>query len=151
MLSDIERGIINIKNYIESYPGRFRDALAPSSANTSTAIAGYRHERTQLYYFTEEGFREACGGHNHKVIAKVLRDRQLLDTNDSGRLKKKVRIAGLTTRPYVYAVREAILEVGNEQPPIASGSEANGANEALLNVLQVPPPQLGDGLQRAPF
>lgn len=73
---------------------------------------GYTDRQQSLYLFTSDGFRDACSGCDHKVVAQELNALGLVFKNDGSRLTSKhmVAIDGQNKRMRLYAVRSAILE-----------------------------------------
>ncbi|RRQ22446.1 DUF927 domain-containing protein [Thiohalobacter thiocyanaticus] len=101
-----------VKGFIQKHRERFRDALTyggPPSPHRD--ICGYYNGQADLYIFTDEGFAEACGGHNAQVVASELSSRGLLHMND-GRYKSKHVIMqdGQKRRSRYYAVKGHIYD-----------------------------------------
>ena len=69
------------------------------------------NSQSDLYLFTDEGFSEACAGHNPNVVATELASRGLLYINES-RLKSKHHITqdGIKRRSRFYAVKGNIYD-----------------------------------------
>ncbi|MCG8071465.1 MAG: DUF927 domain-containing protein [Candidatus Thiodiazotropha taylori] len=116
-MSDEIRGALNVRAFILKNPDRFGSADFP--VEKVRQLAGYFHAEERWYLFTPEGFAEACGGIPEKAVAKALRSRRLLHTNNSGHLKSRLSIPGLAERLEVYAVRQAILE--SDSLPLSKG------------------------------
>ncbi|WP_207132129.1 DUF927 domain-containing protein [Halorhodospira neutriphila] len=103
--SEAERGVEAIRAFILRHGARFQHKNASQDVRERV---GYYDEGNALYLFTDEGFREACGGHDHKAVAKELDRRGLLHKNDASRHKSKHSIG--TKRSSFYAIREAVLD-----------------------------------------
>ncbi|MCG7867299.1 MAG: DUF927 domain-containing protein [Candidatus Thiodiazotropha taylori] len=107
-MSEEIRGALNVRAFILKNRDRF--GSAELAIDKVRQLAGYYHAEERWYLFTPEGFAEACGGIPEKVVAKALRSRRLLHTNNSSHLKSRLSIPGLAERLEVYAVRQVILE-----------------------------------------
>jgi len=116
-LPDVERGVEAVRDFIL----RHQDArfywlrwLSEKDRPIVRDLAGYWDEEEGFYLFTPEGFQEACHGHDPKAVARELARRGLLFKNQSDRLVSKHSIPGMTKRLELYAVRDGILEIGQE-------------------------------------
>ncbi|MCG8017935.1 MAG: DUF927 domain-containing protein [Candidatus Thiodiazotropha sp. 'RUGA'] len=116
-MSEEIRGALNVRAFILKNRDRFGSADFP--VEKVRQLAGYFHAEERWYLFTPEGFAEACGGIPEKAVARALRSRRLLHTNNSGHLKARLSIPGLAERLEVYAVRQAILE--SDSLPLSKG------------------------------
>ena len=87
-------------------------------------LAGYVDTSHSLYLLTHEGFKEACGGHDPKNVARDLQKLGLLFTNEKDRLLSKHLIPGDSKQTRWYAVKDEILSyhAGDNQ---ADGSGAS--------------------------
>ena len=112
VLSDIDKGIDNICNYIRKYPRRFRDLDHELDAQNN--IVGYKDNRNNRYHIIKSDFEEVCGRSNIREIVKKLDKLGLLhknntDSNGNYRLISKLRVsgAGLVTG---YSISFRILD-----------------------------------------
>ena len=72
-----------VKAFILRRRDCFRDRFdADIGPVTSRDICGYYDRQNGLYLFTDEGFAEACGGHNPQIVAAELAARGLLQTDE---------------------------------------------------------------------
>ncbi len=108
-ISEGFQGIIAIREFILRNPGRFANTNENTPAGRIVEIVGYRDDQEELYLFTQEGFKEACKGHNIKEVCRELQKQDLLHINETGRYTCKHKIFGLG-RIRLIAVRDAILE-----------------------------------------
>jgi putative DNA primase/helicase len=130
VVSDAQRGINNVRSFILKH-GASRFEAEPE--RTIYNRAGWH--RDEMYHFTPEGFREACGGVLDTVVKKALYEAGLLHTSDEpGRLRSSIRVDGVTT--HVISVLESILE---DAEPTAPTSDAKaGAAETSVNAGATP-------------
>ncbi len=104
-LSEGERGVEQLRSFILRFGGsRFE---SKDNSGEVRDRAGYFDPANDLYLFTEDGFREACGGHNPQTTAKELSRRGLLYKNDSARLRSRHSIRG--RRITLYAVKADVI------------------------------------------
>lgn len=116
-LSDIERGIENIRTFIRTQPRRFRDANNINDRVTN--IVGYRDNAKHLYLIIPSQFELVCGKSHTREILKALMEKDLLftnNTNGKGNYKpsSRHRIAGEIKKPTLYAIKAKILDDGEE-------------------------------------
>lgn len=106
------QGILKVKHFIMAHRDRFRDALSTSHEQERTrALAGYLSRHGELYLFTDEGFSEACAGHDPKTVARALAESRLLHMNDERfKSQQSISVDGKTRRMRLYAVKADILE-----------------------------------------
>jgi putative DNA primase/helicase len=108
-LPDSARGIASVREFIMKHGARF--AILDQSFIDVRDLAGYRDEERGRWLFTDDGFREACGGQDPREVARELVRRGLMFKNDSDRIKSKHTIKALgSARVSLYAVRGDILE-----------------------------------------
>ena len=122
-LSDTSRAIDTLRFFIGRSHGGFASI---GDADPGGNIKGYRSRDRQTFYFDDDQLSAACGGREAKEVAKELRSRGLLLTNEEGRLKVKQKIASLQTSLRFYAVKAAILNLGEDDGSTAdtdSGEE----------------------------
>lgn len=113
---DIETGIAQVRGFIEAHgEGRFTHlhaGMEPEDAKTINRVGFRRQEDAEetAYLILPEAFKnEVCKGFNAQLIAKALRDRGHLLTDNDGRLTKKARLPGLGNKG-VYWLRSSVLE-----------------------------------------
>jgi len=109
-LPEAVRGAQQVQGFIQRHQARFRPA--DNDHETPRDLAGYVDPRDGLYLFTPEGFTEAVAGYDVKDVARELRTRQLLFSNEKDRFvsKHQIRIGGEDKRLRLYAVKADILE-----------------------------------------
>ena len=102
------RGAQQVQGFIQRHQARFR--AADNDHETPRDLAGYIGNG--LYLFTAQGFSEAVGGYDVKDVARELRTRELLFSNEPDRFvsKHQIRIGGEDKRLRLYAVKDDILE-----------------------------------------
>lgn len=107
-LSDADRGVASIRDYILTNQARFARKMADGSADVSriSNLAGY-HEPEKFYLLTEPAFREACAGVAPATVARALRAAELLHVQESDRNTSKHMVNGHTVS--FYAVKEAVI------------------------------------------
>jgi len=97
-------------------PSLFGNPDDPSDKGRPRGMAGFleiKETGRDLYLFTTEGFRQACGGYDPEEVANELRRRGYLFGNDNNRLKSRHAIVELSRKksyPRFYAVRSRLLE-----------------------------------------
>ena len=72
-------------------------------------LAGYKDSNEGMFYFTPDGFKEACGGHGRQDIARLLKARGYLHAPDARHFSAQVTVPGVG-RPRLYAVLGSIFE-----------------------------------------
>ncbi|MCG7935884.1 MAG: DUF927 domain-containing protein [Candidatus Thiodiazotropha taylori] len=107
-MSEEIRGALNVRAFILKNRDRF--GLAEFPIEKVRHLVGYHNVAEDLYFFTPEGFSEACGGVSEKVVAPILIKHRLLHRNNGNHYKSRVSIPGVAKRLQVYAVRKEILE-----------------------------------------
>lgn len=113
-ISDQARAVHSVREFILTHGSRFRDANNDAGAKIHS-LAGYRDQTRNLWLFTDSGFKEACGGHDPKEVAKELSDSIFLFKNDGVRLKSKHRINGMGDGQIrLYAVKGEMLNDDHE-------------------------------------
>ncbi len=113
-MSDAERGIANVRNFIFKHgPSRFEgdDIHLPVRDRAGWHRDGY-------YHFTPVAFEEACNGVLVKTVKVALLERNLLRVSDLDRLRSGLRVDGKIT--HVVSVSEAIIEDNVPIVPTAS-------------------------------
>jgi hypothetical protein len=114
-LADALHGVYAVRDFVLKNPVRFGTLFQDQSSITAVRgvlnQAGYWDFKNKLVLFTPEGFKEACAGHDPKVVARELDRRSLLVRGEQDRLTKKYAIDGLGERVRVYAVRAEISEI----------------------------------------
>ncbi len=108
-LTDVERAVRALRDFCLRHEARFRP-LGSAQGGVDNLV-GYRSESGFL--LTASGLREACGGFEPMVVARELARRGLLETQEGAHLTVKITVPGLRGRPRLYAVREAIVEDGD--------------------------------------
>lgn len=101
-----------VQSYILRRRENFRDSHAINCVPLGAReIAGYYNTQSDLYFFTDEVFADACGGHNPQSVAGELASRGLLHMNDRRyKSKQMIRQDGVTHRIRFYTVKGAILD-----------------------------------------
>lgn len=112
---DTDRAVERVKEFLLTHGGsRFRDL--GSSAEKVYDLAGYRDVFSEIFYFTPVGFKEACGGHDVREVARQLKSRGHLRAPDGKHLTERVTVEGLG-RTRLYAVSATVLD--DEPAPVA--------------------------------
>jgi putative DNA primase/helicase len=104
--SDIERALDALRAYILKH-GRSRFTSRKAPAPTVHQLAGYRDQF--FYYFTPGGFKDACPDHQPDDVARLLKEKGLLDAPDKDHLTKRLLVEKLG-RVRLYAVSVDILK-----------------------------------------
>ena len=111
LLSDAARGVQAVREFMLRHYARFHDGAIDDWSTIVRDLAGYRDNKRGLWLFTEDGFKEACRGHDSREVCRELRRRGLLFTNENDRFTSKHNIPGVADRLRLYAVRSEILKV----------------------------------------
>jgi uncharacterized protein (DUF927 family) len=109
-LTDVQRGVVAVRDFCLKHDSRFRPIHEEHSIIHN--LAGYRSGTA--FMLTPGGFRESCGGFDPQAVARELVRRGLLDVSDQNHFSTKVTVPGLGSRPRLYCVREAIVEDGRD-------------------------------------
>jgi hypothetical protein len=81
-LSDVERGIIALRDFILQHrESRFRK-LPDDDRFQIIDLCGYWDMDARIYYFTEGGIKKACLEYDWKAVVEALAERQHLHTNE---------------------------------------------------------------------
>lgn len=72
-------------------------------------MAGYKDPGRNIFIFTDEGFKRACGDSEPRQVAAALKGHGLLYQNESGRFKSKHELPDVSGRARFYAVNTSIL------------------------------------------
>jgi hypothetical protein len=107
-LSDADRGVRNVREFLQRYGSSRFDSGRSYDSHTIRDCAGYQHG--ELFLFTDVGFKEACGEFDTRQVATELIRRRLLVVDDPLRLKSKHLLHGCRERQRFYAVKKAVLE-----------------------------------------
>ncbi len=106
--SELEQGIERVKAFLLTHgSSRFRELSREEDRIFN--LAGYRDERNEFFYLTPDGFKEACGGHDRKEVARLLHARGLLDAPDTEAFTRRVTVRGVG-RIRLYAISTEIFE-----------------------------------------
>lgn len=105
---DLDRAIGSLREFLLKHGGtRFRELS--SSTEKVFDLAGYRDELKAVFYFTPQGFKEACGGVDPRTVARELKAKGHLRTSENGRLTEKIVVPGMG-RPRLYSISAKILD-----------------------------------------
>jgi uncharacterized protein (DUF927 family) len=136
--SDTERAVDRLRNFILTHgAGRFRDFDCETDRIQN--LVGYRNRTEGIFYFTSDGFKEACDGHDIQDVARLLRARGVLRAPDGGHLTERVTIPGVG-RTRLYTVLADILDGVAEVPdhwttlPLESVRQTSGGSAVLEGV-----------------
>lgn len=101
-----------VKAFILRRRDCFRDRFdADTGPLSSRDICGYYDRQLELYLFTDEGFAEACAGHNPQVVAAELAARGLLHMSENRyKTKQTIQQDGVRRRTRLYTVKGTILD-----------------------------------------
>jgi putative DNA primase/helicase len=123
LLPDVERGIVSVRDFIQKHSdSRFKkvnDETQTDERLQVNLLAGFWDIQNRIYYFTPAAFREACGDSDMREVARELKKREMLHTNETDRLniqfQPKIKmdndIEKLLTRQRCYAVKASIHSV----------------------------------------
>ncbi len=108
-IADVDRAIRHLRSFILRNHSAF--------ANVNEALArvsnakGFFSPTRDVYLFTDEQLETASGGHDSRSLARELRQKGFLATEEGNRLKVGVKIAAMKDKKVrFYAVRAALLE-----------------------------------------
>lgn len=111
-IPDRLRGVMNVADFIHRHAARFQSLSDGAGAPIPRDRVGYRDQDraagSEVYMFTSEGFREACGGLDPRETAEELKRLRILVARERGRHTEK-REAG-TDRGRFYIVKATLLE-----------------------------------------
>ncbi|CAN5656423.1 hypothetical protein BH10CYA1_BH10CYA1_55860 [soil metagenome] len=106
---DSERALTAISEFILKHKDSRMKSII-SDDKSVRDLAGFYDEVRNLYFFTEEGFREACRGHDPREVKKELNARDFLHTNEGpGRHTVKQKLPGFTDLVRCVAVKGTLL------------------------------------------
>lgn len=103
MVSDVDRGIDNVRNFILAHESRFQGInqdIAPINR------AGWY--RDGMYHFTPDAFKEACKGVDTNKLKRELKNLGFHYTSKSSGLVNSIKVAGVSTN--VFSVKAEILK-----------------------------------------
>lgn len=108
---DAIQGLRALRSFLLRHHSRFRHIQKSDNFGVVVHdVAGYRDPERDLYLFTDDGFREACGGHDWRGVLDELGARGRLFMNNGSRKKSKHTVAGVGDRLTLYAVGAAIID-----------------------------------------
>ncbi|MDO3378117.1 DUF927 domain-containing protein [Geoalkalibacter halelectricus] len=114
VFSDIDRAVMALQTYIVHHHGSF-----PNTRNKQARVSnckGFYNSEQKTYLFTDDQLKAATGGCEPMLVAKALRDRGLLVTHESGRLKIKQKLSSMDdTWVRFYTVRSKIVTIGDNE------------------------------------
>ena len=131
VVSDGERAIEAICDYIKSNPAKFPSGDTDPDRMPSGGVAGYfKIDGNQgLYLFTNSGFEEATRGLGKANAIAALRAQGLLVQNNGARAKSRHTVPVLGgCRPEFYAVKESIMNEDERENKPESGNQASTAD-----------------------
>ena len=105
IVSDIDRGIESIKNFILKNEVRFQDDEKHDGGYVPSNRAGWK--RDDMYHFIPSVFKDACGCADQTKVKKQLQSMRLLHTSDR---RLTARIQGDGKPVTVVSVKSSILE-----------------------------------------
>ncbi len=99
LISDVDRGIENIKRFIQTTPHRIRDAN-DATVKGANKLVGYKDSRNQRYLILKSEFQEVCGVAACRDVLKLLDEQGYLyknNTNNNGTQRPSSRhyVAGV--------------------------------------------------------
>lgn len=121
VVSDIDRGVESVKNFILKHESRFE---TDDDQHSPRDRAGWF--RDGLYHFTDESFKEACAGGDVRKIRQALKDASLLHTSTGN--KSKIRVHGKLA--VVTSVKAEIVE---GVPSVPSKESESGTAETRID------------------
>lgn len=114
-LPDRLRGVMNVAEFIQRHAARFQIPRGPIPRDR----VGYKSfdpsVGREVYWFTREGFREACGGLDPLETAEELKRLQFLVAKEKGRHTEKRDAGGERARYYI--VRASLLDFDPRSAP----------------------------------
>lgn len=114
-----EQAVRKLRDFMFAH-ARSRFANMKSDGLLTLNLAGYRDPRERVFYFTPQGFREACAGHAVVDVARYLRSQGWLQAPDDEHLTQRISVKGCGVRVRVYAVSTALL--GEGEMPGSAGT-----------------------------
>ena len=123
-IPDRLRGVMNVAEFIQRHAARFQGLSDDAGAPIPRDRAGYRGYDMaaggDAYWFTSDGFREACGGLDSRETAQELKRLRFLVAKERGHLTEKRELHSVRGRFYV--VKAAILEFDPLSVPVNDGA-----------------------------
>lgn len=111
-----EQAVRKLRDFMFAHArSRFADMM--SDGQLTLNLAGYRDPQEHVFYFTPQGFREACAGHAAVDVARYLKSQGWLQTPDDEHLTQRITVKGSGVRVRVYAVSTALLGEGEMPGP----------------------------------
>jgi hypothetical protein len=105
---------------------------------------GFVNHAKQLWMFTDAGLVEAAPGNDKTTIARTLRRTGYLFTNETGKLKARIKVG--ESRPWLYVVKGTILDSDSDPPGRAPGRPGQpGPDQPPSGRAPVPPPEAQPG------
>lgn len=117
-IADADRALKHLKSFLIRNHTTFANVL-DDNAKVSNC-KGFWNANRDCYLFTDDQLEAAANGYDPKNLARLLRDKSLLGTEEGGRLKVGQKIAAMKHKKVrLYAVRAAIIEdnAGDEEAP----------------------------------
>jgi hypothetical protein len=105
-MTDEDRGVDNVRQFIQRHRYRFQTGCEPVPNCIGHFVAG-------IFNMYVSGFKEACGGQNHVMVAKRLNQKGLLKVDQKDTLQSRFMPFGESVAQRGYRIHAAIL--GDEQ------------------------------------
>ena len=164
--TDEERMIASVRAFILRHAARFQPDEEPVAAPLTDRWGdpcpakrpepvrdrvGFVNHAKQLWMFTDAGLVEAAPGNDKTTIARTLRHQGYLFTNETGKLKARIKVG--ESRPWLYVVKGTILDSESDQPGLAPGQpgpDQQPSGQEPVPIFQDQPGQPGpiNGLAR---
>ena len=157
--TDEERLVASVRAFILRHAARFQpdaeSVAAPLTDRWGDPIpatvpepvrdrVGFVNHAKQLWMFTDAGLVEAAPGNDKTTIARTLRRTGYLFTNETGKLKARIKVG--ESRPWLYAVKGTILDSDSDPPGRAPGRPGQpGPDQPPSGRAPVPPPEAQPG------
>jgi putative DNA primase/helicase len=106
--SDIERGIRQVRKYIQNYEqSRFQKLWSTDEEKIIERVGFVRRndDAKREFLIFPDDFKSICKGFDPKAVANAMKDKNILQTDGAGKTTKGVKIGGKNQRFYVITER----------------------------------------------
>ncbi|EGV18845.1 DUF927 domain-containing protein [Thiocapsa marina] len=157
--TDEERMVASVRAFILRHAARFQPDEEPVAAPLTGRRGdpcpakmpepvrdrvGFVNHAKQLWMFTDAGLVEAAPGNDKTTIARTLRRTGYLFTNETGKLKARIKVG--ESRPWLYVVKGSILDSESDRPCLAPGRPGQpGPDQQPSGQESVPTPEAQPG------
>jgi len=113
--SDIERGIRQVRKYIQNYEQSRFQKLWSTDEEKIIERAGFirrNDDSEREFLIFPDDFKSICNGFDAKAVANAMKEKSILQTDSSGKTTKQVKIGGKNQR--FYLITEKIFTFDEE-------------------------------------